>query len=242
MIAYKFVCYFQVECYGAGLEKTGVLTGKPAPFTIDARKSGDTSAPVDVSVMDVDYHPVPVNKVEKAKGLYECQYVPERGVKHTVQVNQGGVAVKNSPFRVYVSAPTDPSKVQVFGPGVEKGVKSNTPTHFNVDARDAGPGNDIWKQLVDLNKLNFYRIVGDLNVAITNDKGQPVPVEVEDNGDGTYSVAYTPSIPGPLKVNVLYAGKLIPQSPIAVQVQPHVDVSKVKVDGLEPSKLNQFRI
>jgi hypothetical protein len=34
----------------------------------------------------------------------------------------------------------------------------------------------------------------------------------------------------------MYAGKLIPQSPIAVQVQPHVDVSKVKVDGLEPSK------
>ncbi|XP_045034750.1 filamin-A isoform X2 [Daphnia magna] len=205
----------KVECFGPGLEKTGVLTGKLAPFTVDTRKSGDTSVPVNVSVMDVDYHPVPVNKVEKAKGLYECNYVPERGVKHTVQVNQGGVAVKNSPFRVYVSAPTDSSKVQVFGPGVEKGVKSNTPTHFNVDARDAGPG--------------------DLNVNITNDKGQPVPVQVDDNGDGTYSVAYTPSAPGPIKVNVLYAGKLIPRSPIAVQVQPHVDVSKVKIDGLEPT-------
>lgn len=122
------------------MEKTGVLTGKLAPFTVDTRKSGDTSVPVDVSVMDVDYQPVPLNKVEKAKGVYECSYVPERGVKHTVQVNQGGVAVKNSPFRVYVSAPTDASKVQVFGPGVEKGVKSNTPTHFNIDAREAGPG------------------------------------------------------------------------------------------------------
>ena len=78
--------------------------------------------------------------------------------------------------------------------------------------------------------------LGDLNVGITNDKGQPVPVEVEDNGDGTYSVGYTPPAPGPLKVSVMYAGKLIPQSPIAVQVQPHVDVSKVKVEGLEPSK------
>ncbi|XP_046641662.1 filamin-A-like isoform X3 [Daphnia pulicaria] len=205
----------KVECFGPGLEKTGVLSGKLAPFTVDSRKSGDTSVPVDVSVMDVDYHSVPVKKVEKAKGLYECSYVPERGVKHTVQVNQGGVAVKNSPFRVYVSAPTDSSKVQVFGPGVEKGVKSNTPTHFNVDARDAGPG--------------------DLNVSITNEKNQPVPVQVDDNGDGTYSVGYTPSAPGPLKVNVLYAGKLIPKSPIAVQVLPHVDVSKVKVDGLDPT-------
>jgi hypothetical protein len=78
--------------------------------------------------------------------------------------------------------------------------------------------------------------LGDLNVSITNEKNQPVPVQVDDNGDGTYSVGYTPSAPGPLKVNVLYAGKLIPKSPIAVQVLPHVDVSKVKVDGLDPSK------
>lgn len=39
-----------------------------------------------------------------------------------------------------------------------------------------------------------------------------------------------------LQVNAKYAGVEIPQSPIRVQVKPHVDVSKVKVDGLEPSK------
>jgi len=136
-----------VECFGPGLEKTGVMTKKPANFTVDSRKSGDVSAPIDVSVMDANYNPVPLNKTEKAKGLLECSYVPERGVKHTVQVNQGGVAVKNSPFRVYVSAPTDSSKVQIFGPGLEKGVKTNTPTHFNVDARQAGPGRIIINKL-----------------------------------------------------------------------------------------------
>lgn len=136
-----------MECFGPGLEKTGVMTKKPANFTVDSRKSGDVSAPIDVSVMDANYNPVPLNKTEKAKGLLECSYVPERGVKHTVQVNQGGVAVKNSPFRVYVSAPTDSSKVQIFGPGLEKGVKTNTPTHFNVDARQAGPGRIIINKL-----------------------------------------------------------------------------------------------
>jgi hypothetical protein len=35
----------------------------------------------------------------------------------------------------------------------------------------------------------------------------------------------------------MYAGKEVPNSPIRVPVQPHVDVSKVKVDGLESSKL-----
>jgi len=35
---------------------------------------------------------------------------------------------------------------------------------------------------------------------------------------------------------VKYAGQEVPKSPFRVPVQPHVDVSKVKVDGLEPSK------
>lgn len=52
----------------------------------------------------------------------------------------GGVACENSPYRVFVSEPTDPGAVKVFGPGVERGVRSNTPTHFNIDCREAGPG------------------------------------------------------------------------------------------------------
>jgi filamin len=57
-----------------------------------------------------------------------------------VQVNYGGVATPNSPHRVFVSEPANAAKVQIFGPGVEKGVKCNTPTHFNIDCRDAGQG------------------------------------------------------------------------------------------------------
>jgi hypothetical protein len=41
---------------------------------------------------------------------------------------------------VFVAEPTNASNVLVFGPGVEKGVKSNAPTHFNIDCRQAGPG------------------------------------------------------------------------------------------------------
>ena len=130
-----------MECRGPGLEKTGLLTKKPAEFTVDTRKAGE--AALDVSVMDAHYKPLDVVKTEKAKGVFDCSYVPKQGLKHTVQVNYGGVAAKNSPFRVYVSEPTNPSKVEVFGPGVEKGVKSNTPTHFNIDARQAGPGMQI---------------------------------------------------------------------------------------------------
>ena len=55
-------------------------------------------------------------------------------------MNYGGVATPKSPYRVGVSSPLNASKVQVFGPGVEKGVRATIPTHFNVDARAAGSG------------------------------------------------------------------------------------------------------
>lgn len=72
---------------------------------------------------------------QKSDGIIDAVYVPRSGNRHTVQVNYGGVATKNSPYRVFVADRLDPSKVQCFGPGLENGVKANTPTHFNIDAR-----------------------------------------------------------------------------------------------------------
>ena len=97
-----------------------------------------------------------------------------------LQVTYGGVPTKDSPYRVLVSQPTNAKNVQVFGPGVEKDIKSQKPTHFNVDAREAGPG--------------------DLQVAITDEKGTPIPYELSDNGDSTYSVDLTYPVPGNYKV------------------------------------------
>ena len=42
--------------------------------------------------------------------------------------------------------------------------------------------------------------------------------------------------PGPYTLNVTYGGKAIPQSPISVEAKPSVDTSKIRVDGIEPSR------
>ena len=42
-----------------------------------------------------------------------------------------------------MSEPTKPGNVKVYGPGVEKGVKTFVKTHFKVDCRTAGPGKSI---------------------------------------------------------------------------------------------------
>ncbi|XP_059469559.1 filamin-A isoform X2 [Neocloeon triangulifer] len=214
----------KVECYGPGLERDGVMLGKQAPFTVDTRNAG--SAPLDIQVNDSKGDSVGVHVDANEDGTFNCSYKPISGAKHTVQVNYGGVPTKNSPFRVYVSEPTNADNVLVFGPGVEKGVKSNTPTHFNIDCRQAGPG--------------------ELEVVLKNERGLDVPLQLTDNEDNTYSVDYCPPVAGNYTVICRYGGKEIPQSPIRVAVQPSVDVSKIKVDGLEPTapvnSLQQFRV
>uniref|UniRef100_A0A2S2QCD4 Filamin-A n=1 Tax=Sipha flava TaxID=143950 RepID=A0A2S2QCD4_9HEMI len=214
----------KVNCYGNGLQPNGIIQGKPAEFVADTRKAGN--APLDVKVFDSNGNTIePVLKDNK-DGTFACKYVPKMAGKHTLQVNYGGVAVPNSPFRVFVSQPLDASKVQIFGPGIEPGVKSNKPNHFTIDCSEAG--------------------IGELNVNLVNEKGVNVPLQVNDNEDGSFLIDYVPTVPGVHNLNCTYGGVKVPQSPIKINVQSPVDLTKVKVDGLETlapvNSLQQFRV
>lgn len=162
-----------------------------------------------------------INHIERDDQCLSCRFdLVTFSTNFVLQVNYGGVATKKSPYRVKVAAPLNPAMVSAFGPGLEKGVKSSIPTHFNVDCREAGPGN--------------------LEVSMLTPEGRELPVSLTDNENGTYVVDYVPPQPGNYSVNLNYGNLKVPQCPIKVNVQPSVDVSKVKVDGLKPSEYNIF--
>ncbi|XP_029167598.1 filamin-A isoform X3 [Nylanderia fulva] len=203
----------KVEVHGPGIQPEGVAKDKPTHFTVDARKAGN--AALEISIQDVLGKEVPLRLDDKRDGTVQAHYTPTSSSQHVVMVNYGGVATKKSPYRVKIASPLNPAMVSAFGPGLEKGVKSNIPTHFNVDCREAGPGK--------------------LDVKLLSPEDRELPLSLTDNEDGTYTVDYMPPQPGNYTVNLNYGGLKVPQCPIKVNVQPHVDVSKVKVDGLEPS-------
>ncbi|XP_044015833.1 filamin-A isoform X3 [Aphidius gifuensis] len=204
----------KVEVSGPGIQAEGVNRDKQTNFTIDSRKAGKP-APVEVEIQDALGRNVPVKLDNKKDGIVQANYSPTSGAQHVVMVNYGGVATKKSPYRVKVSSPLNPSAVAAFGPGLDNGVKTNIPTHFNIDCREAGDG--------------------ELEVDMTGPDGKNLPLTLTSNEDGTYTVDYSAPQQGPYKVDMTYGGLKVPQCPLKVHVQPSVDVSKIKVDGLESS-------
>lgn len=82
---------------------------------------------------------------------------------------------------------------------------------------------------------------GQLEVFLRNDDTkQEVPFKLSDNQDGTYTVDYEAPRSGNYSCTLRYDGVQVPSTPIKFKVQPNVDVSKIKVDGLEPSKYPNY--
>lgn len=122
-----------VKTSGPGLQQTGVTIGQQTEFTVDTRSAGN--APLEIKIEDVYGTNIPVSIKDRPDGTKHVTYTAKSALPHTVEINYGSVATTNSPHRVYIGVPTDPTKVQAFGPWLETGAKPNVATHFNVDAR-----------------------------------------------------------------------------------------------------------
>ena len=79
-------------------------------------------------------------------------------------------------------------------------------------------------------------LTGDVAVGLTNERGVDVAIKTTDNQDGTFTVEYEPKTPGSYLAMIYFADKEIPQSPVKIKVEPSIDVSGIKVEGLDSSK------
>lgn len=79
--------------------------------------------------------------------------------------------------------PIDASKVKCTGPGVGNSIPASLPTTFTVDATKAGKA--------------------PLEVEVEGPKGVKVPVDIVNNGDGTFDCSYTPEKKGKLCSHII---------------------------------------
>ncbi|XP_051967093.1 filamin-B-like isoform X2 [Xyrauchen texanus] len=169
--------------------------------------------------------------IDNKDGTYTVTYVPLTMGMYTLLLKYGGKAVPNFPAKVNVDPAVDTRKVKVFGPGVAgEGVSREATTNFTVDARA-------------LTKVGGKHI----KAFVKNPSGAATDCVVNDNGDGTYNVDYTPFENGVHGVEILYDETPVPKSPFQVGVGEGCDPSRVqaKGPGLEEAmtdKPNKFSI
>nr|AAA58939.1 filamin [Gallus gallus] len=210
----------KVKVFGPGVERTGLKASEPTHFTVDCTDAGEGDVSVgikcDARVVSDEEEDIDFDIIHNANDTFTVKYAPPAAGRYTIKVLFAGEEIPASPFRVKVDPSHDASKVKVKLPGLSQNWCGKCkPTHFTVFTKGAGKA--------------------PLDVQFSS----PVPgevvtdVDIIDNIDYSHTVRYTPIQQGPMKVLVTYGGDPIPKSPFTVGVAAPLDLSKVKVNGLE---------
>ncbi|XP_059581616.1 filamin-C isoform X2 [Alligator mississippiensis] len=209
----------KVRVYGPGVEKTGLKASEPTYFTVDCSEAGQGDVSIGIKCApgvvgpaeaDIDF-----DIIKNDNDTFTVKYTPPGAGLYTIMVLFANQEIPSSPFRIKVDPSHDASKVKAEGPGLSRtGVEVGLPTHFTVHTKGAGKA-----------KLDV-QFSGPTKGPATRD------VEIIDNHDYSYTVKYTALQQGNLSVVVTYGGDPVPKSPFTVGVAPPLDLSKVKVQGL----------
>jgi len=218
---------------GPGLENdvNNSSQKKPAEFTIHAVDKNGTPKQsggdlFDVFVEDPNFDIVPVTIKDNNDGTYTVEYLPrEPGPHHIAVVLRNKEKpldfehVKNSPVDVSIKPGTDASHCIADGPGLKNGILDTDPAEFTIFARDRDD-----KPILEGGD-NF-------EVKVIDPEGNECPVELKDNGDGTYGVVYHPEGgAGPYVVNVTLDGDPIKDVPKTVQIKPGAWAKNSIIEG-----------
>eukprot|EP00731_Ephydatia_muelleri_P012451 Em0006g1345a len=191
-----------VVVYGPGVEENG-FEGVPekAVFTVDITGAGSGAVSAHCTGPN---GPVTVDIEDNHDQTYTCTYIPQGPGVHTINVQFNSKPVKDSPFKVNISAGFDASKVKVTGPGLLGGCVRE-PLNLIIDSGGAGQGS--------------------MNIVID---GPEATTTTDTLDDGTNSLVIVASEVGECSVQVEYGGQPVPGSPFLI---PVCDPSRVRVLG-----------
>lgn len=184
----------KVLCTGDGL-KGGVL-GQEIKCCIDTRRAG----PGELTAICTGPQKVAFCELlDRGDGTFILYIKPQESGRQFLYIKYGGQLIPKSPFLIKVSGKPDPSKVKVYGPGVEHGVLSLYQSRFVCDTRGAG--------------------AGQLTVRIRGPKGAfRMETQRESQRDRTILCKYDPTEPGDYRIEIKWSGKHVPGSPFSVMI------------------------
>lgn len=187
--------------FGPGLSPHGVRVNDPAKFTVRTKDAGHGEVDVNITGPNGE---VPY-EVEKSPYTYNYTYQATEPGNYIVDVKFTGEHVPNSPFPVAIS---DANKVTIAGPGMDgECLPVSAPLVYQVDARNAGPG-EVKCTVQNRESLQHSE-------EQTDSADGP---KVIANGDGTFMIKYTPTMPGLQKMNVTFGEATVPETPLRLSI------------------------
>jgi filamin len=222
--------HFTIE--GLDLDADGnqvVVAGVTEKFTVVSRdqfgnKTGRSGLNVAGKISSGPAE-VKVETHDNKDGSYALSYTPIKTGKYSFQVNYENKPIGGgrNPFGL-VTIPADPHgpTSPASGSGLTKGV-AGEPNSFDIKARDKFENDQI---------RGGAPVSGTLTHAET---GEVVPLDVQDNGDGTYKGSYAGvKRAGTYKLEPKVGELLIKDAPFTVTVsEGDVDLSRFVWEGLE---------
>ncbi|XP_061570875.1 filamin-C-like isoform X3 [Cololabis saira] len=208
-----------VKVYGPGVEKSGLKANEPTYFTVDCSDAGQGDVSIGIKCSpgvvgpaeaDIDF-----DIIKNDNDTFTVKYMPPGPGQYTIMVLFADQEIPVSPFRIKVDPSHDAAKVRAEGPGLSRtGVEVGKPTHFTIYTKGAGKAKP---------EVHFTGAA----------KGDAVrDFEIIDNHDYSYTVRYTAIQQGNMSITVCHGGDPIPKSPFSIVVAPPLDLSKVKVQGM----------
>lgn len=184
----------KVICSGDGL-KGGVL-GEDIKVFIDTRRAG----PGELTALCTGPEKVALCElVDRADGTFVLHVKPQESGRQMLTVKYAGQHIPKSPFSIKVSGRPDPTKVRVFGPGIEHGVLSLYQSRFICDTKGAG--------------------AGQLTVRIRGPKGAfRMETQRESQRDRRILCKYDPTEPGDYRIEIKWSDQHVPGSPFSVMI------------------------
>ena len=185
----------KVKVDGPGV-RHGISASLPASFIVDTREAGEAN--LEINIKDPEGNLVHPRVEDNSDGTYNVYYVPEDVGRYTISVLYGGIPVKDSPFNVKVDPIGDAQKCIVYGSGLSPVIQIGEAYTITVDTKDAGQGN--------------------VTCHIRSANGNDLDIDIEDNGDGTFNIFYTPHNPGNYTIKIKFGGQDVPNGDVVVMV------------------------
>jgi len=135
----------------------------------------------------------PCTTVLKKPDQYEVSYTPTKVGLYDISITCNGKHISGSPFMTYV---VNIDKVKIIGEPLPNRVTMtvHVPYKIQLDLTDVGPG--------------------ELTAECSGPQGSVLPVSVLQETPDSAQLTVTPKMPGPHSISLMYAGFLLPFSPI----------------------------